>query len=253
MKYSIQQVAKVSGVSTRTLRYYDEIGLLSPRRNAASSYREYTENDLDRLQHILFYRSLDIPLQQIDQLIHDQNFDPLQTLLHHRKNLLEKREQLERLIQQVDATIDAKKGRRTMSAEEKFEAFKDSVLEDNEQRYGKEIREKYGDDQIELSYQKMKSLSKEEWEKADVLGKEILTTLTSAMQTGDPSSSESEKLASLHKKWISYYWSHYSKEAHAGLAEMYVADERFTAFYDEKAGKGAAAFLRDAIKAYTSK
>ncbi|QPC48121.1 MerR family transcriptional regulator [Mangrovibacillus cuniculi] len=253
MKYSIQQVAKLSSVSTRTLRYYDEIGLLSPSRNDASSYREYTEENLDRLQHIMFYRSLDIPLQQIGQLMNDKHFDPLQTLLNHRKNLLEKREQLERLIQQVDATIDAKKGRRTMSAEEKFEAFKDSVLKENEQIYGKEIREKYGDEQIDQSYQKMKSLSKQEWEKADVLGKEILKTLARTMQTGDPFSIEAQHLASLHKNWISHYWCHYSKEAHAGLAEMYVADERFTNFYDKKAGKGAAVFLRDAIKAYTGK
>lgn len=137
-----------------------------------------------------------------------------------------------------------------MSNKEKFEGFKQKLIDKNEKKYGKEIREKYGDDEVNKSNAKVKAMSEKEYEEVTNLAEEIMNTLVAAFKTGNPAGELGQKTAELHRKWIEYYWSGYSKEAHAGLAQMYVDDERFTAYYDDKQ-PGMAAFLRDAIFIYT--
>ena len=137
-----------------------------------------------------------------------------------------------------------------MSNNEKFEGFKQKMIDDNEKKYGKEIREKYGEDTVNKSNAKVKNMTQAQHEEVTRLSEEIITTLAEAFKTGDPAGDLAQKAADLHKKWLTFYWSEYSKEAHAGLAQMYVDDERFTAYYD-KEQPGAAAFLRDAIHIYT--
>lgn len=137
-----------------------------------------------------------------------------------------------------------------MSNKEKFEGFKQKLIDENEKNYGKEIREKYGNEEVNKSNTKLQGMSEKEYEEVTSLAEEIMTTLEEAFKTGDPAGELAQKTAELHRKWISYYWSSYSKEAHAGLAQMYVDDERFTAYYDAKQ-PGMAAFLRDAILIYT--
>jgi hypothetical protein len=123
------------------------------------------------------------------------------------------------------------------------------MTEDNEQKYGEEIREKYGDDTVDASNAKLRGMSQEDYQAMTKLGEDIFSLLEKAYETGDPASDLAQELAAKHKEWLMYSWSDYSKEAHAGLAEMYVADERFTAYYDKKV-KGGTKFLRDAIVIY---
>lgn len=250
MEYTVQKLAQLAGVSSRTLRYYDEIGILKPARTNSSGYRIYGQKEVDRLQQILFYRELGISLDQIKEIITAPAFDAADALKEHREKLLEKRKQLDLLITNVEKTIASAEGRTTMSDKEKFEGFKKKMIEDNEKQYGKEIREKYGEETVEKSNAKLMNMTREEHEAVAKLAEEINRTLDQAMETGDPAGELAQKAAGLHKQWITYYWSEYSKEAHAGLAEMYVADERFKAYYD-KIRQGAAEFLRDAIKIYT--
>ncbi|MBG9586210.1 MerR family transcriptional regulator [Cytobacillus firmus] len=250
MEYTVQKLAQLAGVSSRTLRYYDEIGILKPARTNSSGYRIYGQKEVDRLQQILFYRELGISLDQIKEIITAPAFDAADALKEHREKLLEKRKQLDLLITNVEKTIASAEGRTTMSDKEKFEGFKEKMIEDNEKQYGKEIREKYGEETVEKSNAKLMNMTREEHEAVTKLAEEINSTLEQAMETGDPAGEPAQKAAGLHKQWITYYWSEYSKEAHAGLAEMYVADERFKAYYD-KIRPGAAEFLRDAIKIYT--
>src|SRR5690606_21082393 len=115
---------------------------------------------------------------------------------------------------------------------------------DNEKQYGQEIREKYGDDTVDKSNARMLNMSEEKYEEFRRLEQEVLETLAEAYKTGDPSGELGQKTAALHKEWLSFTWPSYSKEAHAGLAQMYVEDERFAAYYD-KAQEGAAQFLGD--------
>jgi hypothetical protein len=125
-------------------------------------------------------------------------------------------------------------------------------VEDNEKKYGQEIKEKYGEEAVKASNAKMMNMTEAQYAEFEKLGQEVLDTLEQAFVTGDPAGELGQKTADLHRQWLSYTWGSYNKEAHAGLAQMYVDDERFTAYYDKKQ-PGLALFLRDAIHIYTSK
>nr|WP_106781691.1 MerR family transcriptional regulator [Lysinibacillus timonensis] len=252
MKYSISELAKLANISTRTLRYYDEINLLKPARVNSSGYRIYGQNEVDRLQQILFFRELDVDLETISTMMDDPNFDQSKALQTHLRELVRKRSRLDQLILTIEKTIAHKKGEIEMTNNEKFEAFKDKLIQENEENFGEEIREKYSEDVIENSNEMFKNLSQEQYNAMVKLGEDILSLLPKAVGTGDPGSTIAQEIASKHKQWLTFTWSTYSKDAHVGLAEMYVADERFKAYYD-KATEGGAEFLRDAIKIYTQK
>lgn len=184
MEYTVQKLGKLAGVSTRTLRYYDEIGILTPARINSSGYRIYGEKEVK------------------------------------------------------------------MSDIEKFQGFKKNMIDDNERKYGSEIRKKYGKDTIEKSNAKVMNMTEQQYDDVTKLASQLTITLAEAFKNGDPASVIAQEAADLHKKWLTYYWSEYTVEAHAGLAQMYVDDERFTAYYD-KEQPGTAAFLRDAVLIYT--
>lgn len=250
MEYTVQKLASMAGISTRTLRYYDEIGILKPTRINSSGYRIYGQREVDRLQQIMFYRELGISLESIKNLITAPSFDEANALREHREKLLEKRSQLDLLIANLDKTIASKEGRIIMTDKEKFEGFKQKMIDENEQKYGKEIREKYGDETVERSNQKVKNMTQEQYAAVTELGNQVTATLAEAFKTGDPAGELAQKAADLHKQWLTFFWNEYTKEAHAGVAQMYVDDPRFTAYYDEKQ-PGTAAFLRDAVHIYT--
>lgn len=249
MEYTVNKLARMSGVSGRTLRYYDEIGLLKPARINSSGYRIYGQMEVDLLQQILFYRELEVSLEDIMEIIHQEDFDRRVALKEHYNKLKEKRARLDNIMATVEKTIASIEGGLTMQDQEKFEGFKEKLIDDNEKKYGKEIREKYGDDTVDASNAKLRGMSQEDYHAMTELGEDIMELLKKAYATADPSSAEAQLLAEKHKEWLMYSWTSYSKEAHAGLAEMYVADERFTAFYD-KAVEGGTQFLRDAIMIY---
>ncbi|GGH78395.1 DNA-binding transcriptional MerR regulator [Pullulanibacillus pueri] len=250
MEYTVQRLARLAGVSSRSLRYYDEIGLLKPARINSSGYRIYGPKEVDQLQHILFYRELGVDLQTIKRMLSNPHFNKEKALCQHRDHLLEKRKQLDSLIANVEKTIASAQGEIKMSDREKFIGFKQKWIDENEQNYGKEIRKKYGEDTIDRANTKLKNMTKEEYDMVTCLEAKIKEDLGEAMRVGDPASEGAQKVAALHKQWLNFYWSDYTKEAHAGLAHMYVADERFSAYYDA-VQPGAAAFLRDAILIYT--
>ncbi|MBC1562084.1 MerR family transcriptional regulator [Listeria booriae] len=252
MEYTVQKLAKLAGVSTRTLRYYDEIGILKPARINSSGYRIYGQNEVDRLQQILFYREMNVGLDKIKAILEQPDFDETEALKTHRAQLLDKRKQLDELIRNVEKSIAHSERRITMTDQEKFEGFKQKMIDENEEKHGTEIREKYGDDKINKSNAKLKGMSEAKMERVNRLAETILVELAEAFETGDPAGEKAQEVAAMHKEWLSTYWDTYSKEAHAGLAQMYVDDERFTAYYD-KDQPGLAAFLRDAIVIFTSK
>jgi DNA-binding transcriptional MerR regulator len=250
MEYTVQKLGNLAGVSTRTLRYYDEIGILKPARINSSGYRIYGQEEVNTLQQILFYRELGVSLDKIKEIITSPTFESTAALIEHREKLLEKRKQLDLLISNVEKTIASKEGRIEMSDKEKFEGFKQKLIDENEKKYGKEIREKYGDKQVEQSNQQFKNMTQEQYETFQNLEKELFNTLKEAIANGDPAGEAAQKAADLHRQWITFAWGSYNKEAHAGVAQMYVDDERFQAYYN-KEQPGLAKFLRDAILIYT--
>jgi DNA-binding transcriptional MerR regulator len=250
MEYTVQKLSRLAGISPRTLRYYDEIGILKPARINSSGYRIYGKAEVDRLQQILLYREMGVELDKINQIISSPTFDETAALKEHLVKLLAQKQQIDLLIKNVEMTLQNREGRIEMKDEDKFIAFRKKMVDENENKYGKEIIEKYGEDAVKASNQKLMNLTKEQYEAFEKLSEEVLTTLEQAFATGEPAGELGQKAADLHRQWLSYTWKGYTKEAHTGLAQMYVEDERFTAYYDKKQ-PGMAKFLRDAIYIYT--
>ena len=246
MEYTIQQLAQLSGVTRRTLRHYDQIGLLEPQRDAHSGYRMYGPMQVNRLQQILFYRALGFPLEQIRQTLDDPAFDTQKALEENLCRLHTQRNRLDSLIENAQRTLQAMKGENTMTDKEKFDGFKQNLVAENEAQYGTEIRQKYGEDTINASNAKLMNLTPAQYAQFEQVGQQLNDTLQDAAKKGDPKSAQAKALAALHKQWLSFTWPNYSAQAHRGLIEMYVADERFRAYYDEIC-PGGAQFLHDAV------
>ena len=253
MQYKVNELAKLSGLSTRTLRYYDQIGLLQPGRAESNAYRLYGQAEVDKLQQILFYRALGLALDEIKTILNKPGFEPEKALESHLLALQNKRAQIETLILNVRKTIKAMKEGTEMSDKEKFEGLKQTLIKENTEKYGAEVTRKFGADVVEASNKMLAGMTETQWEKQESLSKSIFDYLAIALTKNDPACKEAQKAADLHRQWLGMFWKDgaYSKHAHLLLAETYVSDPRFTAFYDEKLGTGAAQLLRDAVAIYT--
>ena len=247
MEYSIQELSRLSGVTTRTLRWYDQIGLLKPSRVAESGYRYYGRAEVDRLQDILYYRALGVELAQIKECLDDPSFDRLAALRNHLAALEAEQKRLEQLIQSVKDTIGAEVRKKFMSDEQKFEAFKQRAVAHNEEAYGAEIRAKYGDKEVDEANAAVMNLTQEQYREWKDLGQEIQERLEAAVEGNmSPESVEGKELCVLHRRWLTITGNRYDPARHRGIAELYVMDERFTAYYDKQV-PGCARFLRDAV------
>jgi len=249
MEYSGNKVTKMSGVSARTLRFYDEIGLLKPIRVASSGYRIYGQAELDTLQQILLHRELGFSLDEIKKLLLAPGFDREQAFESHLTQLHKKRERLDALISNVTKSIAAMKGETIMSDSGKFEGFKQTLIDENERKYGAEAREKYGDEAVDESNACLKGQSEEQYNESERLRLEMEEALKAAFYSGDPAGELAQKACDLHRKWLCVCYPKYNREYHRGLGEMYAADERFRESYD-KLAPGCAEFFRDAINIY---
>ena len=249
MDYTVGTLSALAGVSTRTLRYYDKIGLLKPETKSSSGYRVYGQAQVDRLQQILFYRELGVELSMIARILNTPSFEQSEALEAHLIALSERRERLDALIATVKKTMAARKGETTMTNEEKFTAFKQNIIDENERKYGAEVRARYGDQSVDDANAKLSAMTEECYESTDALAKAVNDAIRAAFETGDAEGELAKKACALHKEWLMRYWSDYSPEAHIGLAQMYVDDPRFTAYYDAIA-PGCARFLLAAITAF---
>ena len=247
MEYSIQVLARLSGTTTRTLRWYDQIGLLKPSRTAESGHRYYGPAEVDRLQDILFYRALGVELARIRECLDDPAFDRLVALRSHLAALEAERTRLDALIQSVRDTIRCEERKEIMSDEQKFEALKQRVLTRYEQIYGKEARDKYGDDMVGAAQSALRDLTVEQYREWTELGQKIQEHLEAAIRAGlSPESEAGQEVAALHRRWLTVTGNPYDPAKHRGIAALYVQDPRFTAYYD-KAVPGCARFLCEAV------
>ena len=249
MEITIHELATLSGVTARTLRYYDEIGLLKPARVAFSGYRFYGQGEIDLLQQILLYRELEFSLAQIRSLLYEQHFDREAAFTGHLHALNQRRARLDRLIESVAHSLSTMRGETVMDNRERFDAFKDRMIEENEQYYGKEIRSRYGDGVVDAANAKLRDTGEAEFKDMEELATACHETLQAAFADGDPAGPLAQKACDLHRRWLTGYYPAYTKEYHRGLAELYVRDERFKAFY-EKLAAGCAEFFHDAIVIY---
>ena len=251
MKYTIKKLAEMAGITTRTLRYYDDIDLLKPSEVNENNYRIYDEKNVNKLQQILFYRSLNFPLQEIKKIMDDPNFSRIDALKQQQQLLLQEQEKINTLLTNIDLTIKDYQGEIEMTDTEKFKAFKKTKISENEAKYGMEIRQKYGSKTIEQSNQKFSKLSEVEFQQMQSVEKTLIDDLVALKQHPDLDSQLAQKIYQEHKQWLEYTWPSYTKEAHRGLVDMYISDARFGDYYDKKANMPVVQLLHDVIYEYT--
>ena len=247
MEYSIQQLARLTGLTARTLRWYDQIGLLRPARVAESGYRYYGPAQVDRLQDILYYRALGVELGRIRELLDDPAFDRLDALRRHLETLRAQQARLDALIRSVEKTIGCEERRESMHDAEKFEALKRQAVAENEAAYGQEARAAYGDSAVDAANRCILGMDKtahDAWNEQDA---RLRAGLEAAVRAGlSPESETGRELCALHQQWLAATTPHLTPAMHRGIAELYVQDGRFTAYYDRTV-PGCARFLRDAV------
>ena len=243
MKMRINEFAKLTGVSVRTLHYYDEIGLLKPAFvDEQNGYRFYDEDTLYRMQEILFYRELDFPLKSILEILSSPDYDKNKALAKQRKLLLLKKERLERII---DALDEAAKGKVTMTA------FDNNDYETARKQYQDETKQRFGNtDAYKEHEQKTADYTKDKWQTVNDGLMSVFCKFAECLKNGNTAdSNEAQALVSELQGYISDNYYTCTKEILAGLGQMYVADERFKNNID-KNFEGTARFVSKAIEIY---
>ena len=243
MVYTVKQLSRLAGVSTRTLRYYDEIGLLKPVRNPSNGYREYDAAALLRLQQILFFREMDFALEDIYEIINQPDFDVLNALGIHRENLLQRVKRLNHLIETVDKTMQHLQGETKMTEGEFYEGFS----EEQEKRYTEEARKRYDPQMVDESVNRWKRYSKEQKKRILEEGVAITRALAGQMDK-EPGSVEVQDLVKAWHKHIENFYR-CSYEVAKGLGQLYVEDPAFRANY-EKFDPKMPEFFQEAINIY---
>ncbi|MBO0868381.1 MAG: MerR family transcriptional regulator [Micromonosporaceae bacterium] len=246
MEYSVGQLARLAGVSVRTLHHYDEVKLLVPGGRTGGGYRRYNEQDLERLQRILFYRELGFPLEEIATILDDPDADAM-THLHRQHGLLSARlHRLVAMITAVEREMEARQMGISLTPEERFEVFG----EHDPGQYADEVRERWGEtDAYRTSQQRTARYGKQDWLQIRAEAAELDRGFAAALGAGAPAGGgQAMDLAEQHRQHISRWFYDCPYEIHRGLGDMYLADPRFTQRYEQIA-PGLAQYVRDAIHA----
>lgn len=244
MEWSIHQIARAAGTTSRTLRYYGEVGLLTPSRIGSNGYRFYDEDALMQLQRILLLRELGLGIPEIARVVGGEQ-DPVAALGLHLRFLHSERDRLLRQIASVETTLLKLKGGEQLMPNEVFDGF-------DHTQYREEVIERWGQDAYDHGDRWWTSLSEEEKRQHQLTGTQIAREFAEAMRAGRaPDSDDVQEITRRHVHCLSQVVTP-SKEYLTGLGEMYVADPRFAANYDTYAA-GTAAFVRDAMAIYAER
>jgi MerR family transcriptional regulator, thiopeptide resistance regulator len=246
MAYTVGQVARLAGVTVRTLHHYDEVGLLSPSERTGTGYRRYDDADLERLQQILFYRELGFPLEEIATILDDPQASPTVHLRRQHELLTVRIKRLQEMVTAIEFAMEARKLGIQLTPEERFEVFGDFNPDD----YAEEAGQRWGDtDAYRESQRRAARYTKEDWLRNKSENEDWGRRLVAVMESGAPADGpEARALAEEHRQLISRWFYECSYEIHTGLADMYVNDPRFTAYY-ENIKPGMARYLNEAIHA----
>jgi MerR family transcriptional regulator, thiopeptide resistance regulator len=245
---TVGAVARLAGVTVRTLHHYDEIGLVSPSGRSPAGYRLYAEADLDRLHAVLAYRELGFGLDDIAALLSGTG-DPLQHLRRQHALVRARIEHLTRLLGALETTMEAHMSGLRLTPEEKFEVFGDH----DPDQHADEARDRWGDtDAYRQSAQRTASYTKDDWLRIKAEAEAITQRFADLFTAGAPADgAEAGAAVREHREHISRWFYDCSPQLQRGLAEMYVADDRFRGTYDDRA-PGLADWLHDAILAETT-
>ncbi|MQA09153.1 MAG: MerR family transcriptional regulator [Pseudonocardiaceae bacterium] len=244
MAWSTQEVARMSRVTSRTLRHYDEIGLLPPAFVGGNGYRYYEQDQLLRLQQILVLRELGLGLDAIAEIVNKQT-SQLDALRLHHEWLMAERDRFDQLATTVRKTIEELEGGKPVSAENLYQGF--DRHSEQAQRLADEAEQRW-DGALEV-HEKVKGWSDEKWQAVQRQATEATERLAALMRDGvSPDDPRTIEATDAHYRWICHHWTP-NKKAYQGLGQLYVDDARFTASIDEVAS-GLASYMRDAMTAY---
>lgn len=241
--FTVKQLSSLAGVTPRTLHHYDQIGLLKPSQVGENGYRYYGEQAALRLQQILFYRELGLPLEDIKKIMGRRDFDVLAALESHKTEIARRIKRLETLVSTVDNTIAYLKGQKLMDNKQIFSGF----TPEEEERYAREAEQMYDPETVRESNRKWKAYGKEKQQAILAEGKQIYVEMVAAMPRG----AASPEVQALIERWrahMDYFWTP-NLEQLLGLADGYVNDPRFRATYDAIDPK-LAEFMREAVRVY---
>jgi DNA-binding transcriptional MerR regulator len=245
MNYTIKEISDLAGVTTRTLRYYDEIGLLNPAEIGENGYRYYDRYSLMKLQQILFFRELDVPLNDIQLILSRPDFNLLQALEEHRRSLKERSIRLDNLIKNIDNTIETINGGNAMNAEDYFAGF-------DEAQYQEEAKERWGEtSKYAESQKKWGSYSKEQKESIKVEGDRLTRRMVSENPAASPDDADVQAAIGEYLAYINENFYTCDIASLRALADMWVEDSRFAENYD-KVRPGGAQFVREAVHIYSA-
>lgn len=237
---TVHEVSKISGVSVRTLHYYDSIGLLSPACVTSAGYRLYDESSLAKLQSILLFRELEFPLKEIKAILENPDFNYISALSQQITLLEAKRERLEKLISLARDTM------KTGVSKMDFSAFDNTEIE----KYTEEARQKWGQTAAYKEYES-KTAAKTDSQKADVFSKmEAIFREAGRLCTLSPDCEQAQDCVKKLQSFITENCYTCTKEILSGLGQLYIGDERFRKSIDKAGGEGTAAFLAKAIENY---
>jgi MerR family transcriptional regulator, thiopeptide resistance regulator len=240
---TVGEVAELAGVSVRALHHYDELGLLSPSARSDAGYRLYSRADLERLQEILVWRALGFSLGDIRALLDQDSYDRLSALERQRELVQRDLERLSGLAHGLDRALAAHRNGTTQKETTMFDGLDPSEYED-------EARERWGHtDAYRESRRRAARYGEAEWRQIRDETEDIERAFAELMRAGEPASGEAARaLAERHRAQISRWFYEGSPQMHRGLAEMYIADDRFAQHYERRA-PGLAAYVHDAILA----
>jgi DNA-binding transcriptional MerR regulator len=240
MEYTIKQIADLAGVSTRTLRYYDELGLLEPFRMGINGYRYYNEGNLLQLQQIMFFRELDVPLQEIEYILSRPDYNIVNALERHRQTLYKKVQRLTKLIDTIDRTIMSIHGEWTMSDNDYFEGF-------DETKYEKEAKDLWGGtDKYRESHRNWASYSESEKQAIKEKGRMLTLRMVTQNPDANPDDEDIQAAVGEYFKYLNQYFYTCDLAFFRKLADMWVEDLRFATNY-ERIREGGAEFVRKAV------
>jgi DNA-binding transcriptional MerR regulator len=251
MSYTINKIAQTAGVTLRTLRYYDRIGLLVPSGRTEAKYRLYSDEDLEKLQQILFFRELDFSLEKIGLMLNDPAFDRKEALKMQIRFLEKRAERYLNLTELAKETLCNLEGDKKMDKKEMFKAFDlDKMLEEQKQ-YEDEVKERWGSSEAyRISKERTSKYTKEDWERINAESEENLKEMIECYTSGVPySDPRMMAVCDNARAQMTKYFYPCSLEMYSNLGNMYIADERFTAYYD-KFAPGLAAYYNEAIQHY---
>lgn len=249
MNYRVKEVADMVGISVRTLHHYDYIGLLKPASVNSAGYRLYSDDDLDRLQQVMFFKELGFSLKETREIMNSSGYDRNAALKTHRELLVKKRKRLDDIIQSLDQTLQSMGGGSTMDKRKMFTAFNMTDIEEHQKKYAEEARQKYGHtDAYKESQKKAARYTKEDWAMISEKSNAIYTRIVSLMDKS-PADPQVQEAIGQWRQLITDNFYRCTPEIFRGLGDLYVNDERFTANID-KYKEGLAAYMREAMHIY---